>query len=107
MEKVEPGKEMKLVTASGGKIDHFGARRVEFAAEDAGGDMKKMSLGFQVCGVKKPLAAVRRICESGNVVQFGPEDEDCYIKNKMTGDKVFMRREGVSYVLDMKYETPF
>ena len=107
VEKVKPGREMKLVTASGQRIDHFGSRRVEFSAEDAEGKSKKMNLGFQVCGVKKPLAAVWRICESGNIVQFGPRDEDCFISNKMNGDKVYMRREGGSYVLDMKFEKPF
>ena len=65
---------------------------------------KLMSLGFQVCDVKKPLAAVWRICEKGNVVQFGNEDHECFIQNKVSGDKVFMRREGGSYVLDVEFE---
>ena len=107
VQKVQPGQEMKLVTAGGQKIEHFGARRVEFSAENVEGKMKKMDLGFQVCGVKKPLAVVWRICESGNIVQFGPTDEDCFIVDQQSGDKVFMRREGGSYVLDMKFERVF
>ena len=57
--------------------------------------------------VKKPLAAVWRICERGNVVPFGPENEDCFIMNKRTKDKVFMRREGGSYVLDVRFDSTF
>ena len=105
--EVEPGKEMKLVNASGGRIPHWGSREVQFRAEDVAQVQKLMSLGFQVCDVKKPLAAVWRICEKGNIVQFGPEAEDCFIKNKRSGDKVLMRREGGSYVLDIEFDGVF
>ena len=42
-----------------------------------------------------------------NPSQFGPEEEDCFIQNKKTGEKVFLRREGGSYVLDMKFASAF
>ena len=82
--KVRPGGELKFRNASGGKMKHFGARTVTFKAED-GDEGKVMGLEFQVSEVKKPLAAVWRIAEKGNIVQFGPRDEDCFIKNSRTG----------------------
>ena len=50
-------------------------------------------LTFQVTDVKKVLAAVWRACEKGNVIQFGDEPEDCFIKNKRTNRKIFMRKK--------------
>ncbi len=44
-----------------------------------------MGLDFQVSDVQKPLAAVWRIAEKGNIVQFGPRVEDNFIKNTVTG----------------------
>jgi hypothetical protein len=58
-----------------------------------------MSLTFQVSDVKKPLAAVRRIAEKGNTVQFGPKAEDNFIMNVSTGRKIMMIKKGGSYVV--------
>ena len=38
--------------------------------------------------------------EQGNIVQFGPEEADNYIKNKGSGEKIYMKREGNSYVIE-------
>ena len=54
----------------------------------------RMKLGFQVAEVKKPLIAVRRIVEKGNVVQFGPQDADNFILNQDSGDKMMLRPNG-------------
>ena len=52
--------------------------------------------------VKKPLIAVKRICEQGNLVSFGPKEGDNFIQNKDTGDKVLMRPSGKgSYMMDV------
>ena len=62
-----------------------------------------MGMGFQVCSeVRKPLAAVWRICHKGNVVQFGPADEYCYIQNIKSFKKVELRKKGGSYVMDVE-----
>ena len=58
-----------------------------------------MGVGFEVTDVKKPLMAVSRICDQGNVVQFGPEATHNYIQNIATGEKLFMQRRGNSFVL--------
>ena len=49
-----------------------------------------MSLGFQVSDVQKPLAAVWRIADKGNLVQFGPNPEDNFIQNVTTKRKIPM-----------------
>ena len=67
-------------------------------------DHKKRSMGFHVTEVKKPLAAVSRIAEKGNLVQFGPRPEDCYIMNIETKEKMMMRLERGTYVLDVEFE---
>ena len=59
-----------------------------------------MSMKFQVCDVQRPLAAVWRMVEQGNVVQFGPKVSDNYIYNADRDEKIMLRRKGRSFVLD-------
>ena len=40
-----------------------------------------MEMGFQVCDVKRALAAVSRITAKGNRVSFGPDEGDNFIQN--------------------------
>ena len=65
LDPVKPGKEMRLINASGGKIGHHGERKVALRTEDD----RLIGLPFQVCDVKKPLVSAKRICERGNVIQ--------------------------------------
>ena len=65
---------------------------------------RNIEMQFQVSGVRKALGAVWRICDSGNLVQFGPRSEDCFIKNLKSEEKIPMRREGRSYVVDLLFE---
>ena len=94
------------------KVPKKGKRRwVKFNQEpevfyiNAVGDEQQttqLKLKFQVADVKKPLTAVKRICEKGNVVCFGPEESDNYIKHKTTGNKIPLRRNGKgSYLMDV------
>ena len=62
-----------------------------------------MSWDFQVSEVKKPLVAVWRIVEKGNRVQFGPEAEDNFVENIGSGEKIWMRKVGGSYVMDVDF----
>jgi hypothetical protein len=64
---------------------------------------KVMKLGFQISDVQKPLAAVWRIAEKGNLVKFGPKAEDNFIMNVKTKEIVPMTRKGGSYVLDAEF----
>ena len=63
-----------------------------------------MGMEFQVSDVRKPLAAVWRIAEKGNVVQFGPRDGDNYIQNINSGEKIWLKRKGGSYVMEVGFQ---
>ena len=104
---VEHGKELKLINASGGRINHYGSRKVLFRPDAAGG--RTLGVGFEVTDVKKPLMAVSRICEKGHVVQFGPDPKHNFIQSLANGEKLFMKRRGNSYVLpgELADKNPF
>ncbi len=53
--------------------------------------------------VQKPLAAVWRIAEKGNIVQFGPEEKDNFIQSVATGKKISMVRKAGSHVIEANY----
>ena len=94
-----PGEQQTFVNASGGDIEHYGEKKVALRAGDAGKE-KIIGLPFQACNVKRPLAAVRRICEKGNIVQFGPKEADNFIMNVSTRDKVMLKQERGQYVME-------
>ena len=95
--------EMKMVNFDFEKdhmkveVEHIEICQVGTAEETVVG------MTFQATDVKKALAAVWRVCEKGNVIQFGDEPEDCFIKNKKTNRKIFMRKKKGSYVLDVEF----
>ena len=43
------------------------------------------------------------MAEKNHLVQFGPDPADCFIKHKVTGDKIFMKQKRGSYVLDVEF----
>ena len=88
---------MGLRNASGSRIHHYGAKVINFTT---GSQDDVMGMKFQVCDVQRPLAAVWRMVERGNIVQFGPKAEDNYIYNPERNDKIALRRKGRSFVLD-------
>ena len=96
----EPEKWLKFTNASGGSMNHYGAKEAKFKTEEGG---QVMSLGFQVSDVQKPLAAVWRIAAKENLIQFGPRVEDNYIQNVMTQKKIPMVRRGGSYVVEAEF----
>ena len=75
-------------TSAIGEVNFIGAVEDERAGGAA------MGLNFQVTDVRKPLLAVTRITEKGNVVQFGPAESDNYIKNQLSGNKILLRKKG-------------
>ena len=105
LKEVQNGKEIKLRSANGGKIMRYGRRNVTFEVE-GDSSVKLMGLGFEASDVRKPLAAVHRIVEKGNKVQFGPNPEDNFIQNIATNEKVHMRKKGRSYVLGVELVKP-
>ena len=96
------GKSGKLDfrAANGTRINHFGRRKCLFKGLGSKG---VLGMEFQVSEVKKPLAAVWRIAEKGNRVCFGPGEKDNFVENISSGEKMFLRRVGGSYVLDVDF----
>ena len=76
---------------------------VEGEGEEGGTSTIKVD--FQVAAVKKPLMSVKRICENGNRVCFGPKNGVNYVINAETKKKVHLRPNGKgSYLLDAKFK---
>jgi hypothetical protein len=78
----------------------------ETLIQTVGEEKEKTSMGltFQVAAVKKPLISVKRITEKGNRVCFGPGEEDNFIENRASGDKIKLRQAGKgSYLLDVSF----
>jgi hypothetical protein len=89
-------KNIVLRTANGGEMGHYGEKEITFRS---GESEEVLGLRFQVTDVRKPLLAVRRLVERGNVVSFGPEPRDNYIQSVETGRKIPMERRGGSFVI--------
>ena len=53
-----------------------------------------VTCNFQVANVRKPLMAVKRIVQRGNLVQFGELPGESFIHNKRTGNKLPMYKRG-------------
>ena len=64
----------------------------------------QLGLGFQVTNVKKPLLSAKRVCEKGNIVQFGPKPTDSFIANVSTGQRLMLRQKGKSWILDVRFK---
>ena len=48
------------------------------------------------------MAAVWRLAEKGNIVQFGPEDNHNFIKDIQTAKKIPFHNKGKSYVMKVE-----
>ena len=101
LEPVPPERRMTFVNASGGHIQHHGSRRVVVSAVSG----QQLAMNFQVTDVQKPLLAVCRLIEQGNVVQFGKRPRESYIQNSSTGEKLQLERRGNSWVIPGKLAT--
>ena len=95
LDPVPPDQRMTFVNASGGRIEHHGARKVIVNAVTG----QKLAMKFQVTDVQKPLLAVSRLIEQGNIVQFGQEPGHSFIQNVASGDKLHLQRRGNSWVI--------
>jgi hypothetical protein len=88
--------DIGFVAANGARMKNYGALKVDFE-----NDGKAMQMNFHATTVKKPLAAVCRITDCGNKVCFGPRPEDNYILNVATQERILMKRERGTYVLEI------
>jgi hypothetical protein len=89
-------KNIILKTANGGEMGHYGEKEITF---QNGSDDDIVGLKFQVTDVRKPLLAVRRLVEKGNVVSFGLEADQNFIHNVQSGKKIMMEKKGGAFVI--------
>ena len=76
--KVAWNPKRNLLNASGGRMEHYGDKKVCCEFE---GLSTPMSVECQVSIARNRLASVARITDIGNIVQFTPKDKDNYIFN--------------------------
>ena len=85
------------VAANGHRMPNLGEKKVHFKTKDD----QNSSITFQVTKMKKPLAAVSKITEKGNLVCFGPNE--AYIENVATGNRINFEFLNGIYSLDVEY----
>ena len=90
-------KGIGFVAANGTRMENYGGTRVKFEK-----DGKTKMMNFQVTDCKKPLASVAKIIERGNRVVF--DEEESYILNKLTGEKIKLERERGTFVMVVEFE---
>ena len=88
--------------AGGQKIPDLGTRTV--MAELLGGTEARVSCS--VAEVKKTLLSAARIVDRGHRICLGPNDEDNYIENLKSGDKIPVRRKSDVFVIKLKVKRP-
>ena len=76
LQEVEPERRMSFFSASGSRIQHHGSRKVIVNSVTG----QKLLMNFQVTDVQKPLLAVSRLVEQGNLVQFGKAPGQSFIQ---------------------------
>ena len=72
--------------------DETSVERLEVAA---------CEMRFHVTDAKRVLASVAKMTEAGDEVQFGAHEKDCFVMNKSTGRKIFMKKEKNLFILDV------
>jgi hypothetical protein len=93
----ESEKGIGFVAANGTRMANYGGTKVKFKNQ---GKVKAMN--FSVTDCKKPLAAVSKIVDKGNRVVF--DNEESFIENKKTGERIPLERERGTYVMVVEFE---
>jgi len=86
-----------FVAANGSRMENYGGTQVKF--EKYG---KVRAMNFEVTDCKKPLASVAKIVDRGNRVVF--DQDESYIFNKQTGEKIILERERGTFVMLVEFE---
>ena len=84
-------------------MDNLGEKKVRFRRE---GSAAVNSITFQVTDVGKPLASVSRILDKGNTVVFTRNSGGSYIINEKTREKIPIKEEKGTFVLDVEFLEP-
>ena len=99
-------RELKLRTANGGEMRHYGEKQVTFRY--SGGEGRDpVGLRFQVTDVRRPLLAVRRLVERGNTVVMSDKVGGSYIENKATKVRIPIIKKAGSFVIEAQFVKGF
>ena len=95
-------------TGPKGKIKQKKEEEIDVCAVDPKDEDKMWtrlsSMTFNVANVSKPLAAASKVVQAGNKVALSPGDEDSYIENVHTGERMKLRVQKGVYVFDIMHE---
>ena len=94
---------VRYVAANGGRMENLGEKKVRFRRD---GSSHVSSIVFQVTEVGKPLASVSRILDKGNSVVFSRNGEGSYIINEKTREKIPIKEEKGTFVMDVEFLEP-
>ena len=86
-------------SASGTKIANQGEKKLQVVTEEG----IEAEATFQIADVTRPLSAVSKICDKGNMVVF--THEGGFIQNHL-GNRTFFRRENNVYMMDLYIQAP-
>ena len=88
------------VAATGTRIKDQGAKKVEFTT----GEGKVKNIMFRRTNVTKPLIAMSKVEQAGNLIVLdGPENS--YVECKNTTERTKVRKQDGVYVIDMWVDT--
>ncbi len=97
--EVKPSKAsingVKYASATGEEIPNLGEVVLPIVTPEGG----RCRIKMQAAEVSKPLASVKRICQTGHIVVF--DEDGSYIYNKASGSINHLREEGGNYMLDV------
>jgi cellular nucleic acid-binding protein len=96
----ESARKMRLRTANGAEMGHYGEKEVSFLYD--GGEVP-IKAKFQVTDVGKPLMSVRRVVESGNTVILSNNPGESCIINNEKNLWIPIAKKGNNFVIEAQY----
>jgi hypothetical protein len=102
----KPG--VKFIGAEGSEMMYKGRKGIRFRAlRSEDGKIAKGSLSemeFHVTNSTKALASAAAVVEAGNEVVLSNRKGGSYIKNLNTGELVYLKKKGGTFVFDVEFE---
>ena len=103
---VASNRDLKLRTANGGEMRHYGEKQVTFRYQGGEG-RDPVGLKFQVTDVRRPLLAVRRLVEKGNTVVMSEKVGGSYIENREKQVRIPIVKKAGSFVIEAQFVKGF
>ena len=74
------------------------------------GVVKEGNMGeieFHVTDATKPLVSAVKVVEAGNTIVMSSDKGGSYIENDVTKERIYLRKEKVTFVFDVIFEEAF